>query len=105
MDGLSMWIVQWIAYKNFENLLRNINIRLYSIPVFQDNRGRGILGWVDFDLGCSAHCLVLIGLMGSWQKWLSSWARWWVIKIIDQRQPNPTIRADASPCNHVYSKC
>ena len=34
------------------------------------------LGWVDFDFGCSTLCLVLLGLMGSWQNWLSSWARW-----------------------------
>ena len=35
------------------------------------------LGWVDFDfdLGCSTLSLVLPGLMGIWQKWLSSWAR------------------------------
>ena len=29
------------------------------------------MGWVDFDFGC----LILLGLMGKWQKWLSSWAR------------------------------
>ena len=33
-------------------------------------------GWVDFDFGCSTLCLVLPGLMGNWQNWLSSWARW-----------------------------
>ena len=30
------------------------------------------LGWVDFDLVCSPLCLALPGLMGNWQKWLSS---------------------------------
>ena len=30
------------------------------------------LGWVDFDFGCSTLCLVLPGLMGNWQNWLSS---------------------------------
>ena len=32
------------------------------------------LGWVDFDFGCSTLCLVLPGLIGNWQNWLSSWA-------------------------------
>ena len=45
------------------------------------------LGWVDFDFGCSTFCLVLLRLMGSWQKWLSRWASWW--NITDQSQPNP----------------
>ena len=45
------------------------------------------LGCVDFDFGCSTFCLVLPGLMGLWQKWLSSWARWW--NISNQSQPNP----------------
>ena len=45
------------------------------------------LGWVDFDLGCSTLCLVLPGLMGNWQSWLSSWARWG--NIPNQSQPNP----------------
>ena len=54
------------------------------------------LGWVDFDFGCSTLCLVLLGLMGNWQKWLSSWARCW--NIIDQSHPNQTIPADGPPC-------
>ena len=29
-----------------------------------------LLGWIDFDFGYSTFCLVLLGLMGSWQKWL-----------------------------------
>ena len=45
------------------------------------------LGWVKYDFGCSILCLVQPGLMGNWQNWLSSWARWW--NIIDQSQPNP----------------
>ena len=32
------------------------------------------LGWVDFESGCSTLCLVLPGLIGNWQNWLSSWA-------------------------------
>ena len=32
----------------------------------------GYLGWVDFDIGCSTICLILLGVMGSWQNWLSS---------------------------------
>ena len=45
------------------------------------------LGWVDFDFGYSTLCLVLPRLMGNWQKWLSSRARWW--NIPNQSQPNP----------------
>ena len=30
------------------------------------------LGLVDLDLCCSTLCLVLSGLMGNWQTWLSS---------------------------------
>ena len=33
------------------------------------------LGWVDFYFVCSTFSLVLLGLMGNWQKWLSSWAK------------------------------
>ena len=33
------------------------------------------LGWVDFDFGYYMVCLILLGLMGKWQNWLSSWAR------------------------------
>ena len=33
------------------------------------------LSWVDLDVGCSILCLVMPGLMGNWQNWLSSWAR------------------------------
>ena len=31
--------------------------------------------WVDFDFGYSTVSLILLGLMGSWQNWLSSWSR------------------------------
>ena len=41
--------------------------------------------------------LVLLGLMGNWQNWLSKWAGWW--NISDQSQPNHTIRADGPPCS------
>ena len=40
--------------------------------------------------------------MGSWQKWLSNWARWW--NIIDQSQPNPTIRGDGLPCTRSKAR-
>ena len=33
----------------------------------------GQLGWVDFDLGRSTICLVLLWRMGSWQNLLSKW--------------------------------
>ena len=58
------------------------------------------LGCVDFDLGCSTLCLVLPGLMGNWQKWLSSWARWW--NIPNQSQPNRGLPRDVSPFTLDY---
>ena len=41
----------------------------------------GDMGWVDFDLGNSTVCLVLLGQMEIWQNWLGSWARRWNIKF------------------------
>ena len=77
-----------------------LNIRLWSPyppctgwSIWSDN-------WVDFDLGRSTICLLLLGLMGSWQNWLRSWAKWW--NFIDQSQPNPTIRADGPPCSAYW---
>ena len=35
--------------------------------------------------------------IGRGQNWLSSWARWW--NILDQSQPDPTIRTDGPPCS------
>ena len=35
------------------------------------------LVFVDLDFDCSTVCRTLLGLMGMWQKWLGSWARWW----------------------------
>ena len=34
------------------------------------------LGWVDLDFDCYTVCPILLRLVGIWQKWLSSWARW-----------------------------
>ena len=51
------------------------------------------LGWVDFDFYLFHP---LPGLMGNWQNWLSSWARWW--KIPNQSQLNPGSPGDVSPC-------
>ena len=53
------------------------------------------LGWVDFHFGCSTLCLVLPGLMGNWQIWLSIRARWW--NLPNQSQPNPGSPGDVSP--------
>ena len=53
-------------------------------------------GWTDFDFSRSTLCLVLLGLTGNWQNWLSRWAR--RRNIIDQSQPNPPIQLDAPPC-------
>ena len=47
------------------------------------------LGWVYFDLCCSALCLVLPWLMGNWQKWLSRLAS--SGNIPNQSQPNPVV--------------
>ena len=45
------------------------------------------LGWVDFDFGSSNFCLVLLGLMGSWQNWLCGWARWGKLPNLSQLNP------------------
>ena len=42
---------------------------------------RTYLGWVDYDFGHSAVCLVLLGPLGIWQNRLVNRARWWNIKI------------------------
>ena len=41
------------------------------------------LGWVDLDFECSTACLILLGLVGVWQKLMGSWTRWWntLIKV------------------------
>ena len=44
------------------------------------------MGFVDLNFDCSSICLTLLGLMGIWQKWLVSWARWWNTEI----KVNPT---------------
>ena len=54
------------------------------------------LGWVDLDFDSSTVCSILHGLVGIWQKRLSSWARWW--NIPNQSQPNPGSPGDGSPC-------
>ena len=57
--------------------------------------GWGIMSrtWVGLTFGYSTVCLILLGLMGKWQNWLSSWARW-----VEQIKVNPGPRPDASPC-------
>ena len=57
------------------------------------------MGWVGLDFGCSTLCLVLPGLMGYWQNWLSSWAR--CLNIPNQSQPNPDLPGDVSPCSSL----
>ena len=39
------------------------------------------LGFVDLDFECSTVRPILLGLMGIWQKGLSSWTRWWNTQI------------------------
>ena len=39
------------------------------------------MGWVDWNFECSTVYPILPGLMGIWQKWRGSWARWWNIRI------------------------
>ena len=60
------------------------------------------LGWVDFDLSCSTLCLVLLGLMGNWQKWLSRLARWW--NIPHQIQPNPVANLTLPSVQYYVTK-
>ena len=62
----------------------------------QGNPSPGNLGWVDFDFSCSTLCLVLLGLTGNWQNWLSSLARWW--NIPNQSQHNRGSPGHGSPC-------
>ena len=69
-----------------------------QIQIFRVTHLLANLGWVDLDFGCSALCLVLPGLMGNWQNWLSSWARWW--NIPNQSQPIPVSPGDLSPCRY-----
>ena len=45
------------------------------------------LSWVDLDFGSSTFCLVLLGLVGSWQNWLCDWARWWNMPNLSQLNP------------------
>ena len=54
------------------------------------------MGWWEFD--CSTVYLILLGLVGIWQKWLSIWARWW--NIPNKSQPNPGWPGDVSPCTY-----
>ena len=65
-------------------------------PIYRETHLLANLGWVDFDVGCSTLCLVLPGLMGNCQNWLSSWARWW--NIPNQSQLNPGSTGDGSLC-------
>ena len=58
------------------------------------------LGWLYFF--CSTFCLVLPGMMGNWQKYLSRWARWG--NISNQSQPNPGSPGDSPPCSALRKK-
>ena len=59
--------------------------------------GRG-LGLVDFDLGHSATCPVVLGQMGLWLNRLCSCATWWIIYIkvnltqVHDTQPHPVLK-------------
>ena len=59
------------------------------------------LGWVNFDFGSSTFCLVLLGLMGSWQNWLCGWARWWSIPNLSQLHP---VRQENGPLCTIDTK-
>ena len=69
----------------------NIPIKTYRVTHLLAN-----LGLVDFDFGCSTLCL-----MGNWQNWLSTWARWW--NIPNQSQPNPGSPGDGPPCISTWT--
>ena len=52
------------------------------------------LGWIDLDFECSTVGPILPGIMGIWQKWLGSWARWWNIKVltrVHEQMGHPTL--------------
>ena len=63
-----------------------------------------VLGWVDLYLGCSTVCPIRLGLMGIWQNWLCSWARWWNIQI-KSTQPRSTIRLDTLYNGRLLRPC
>ena len=67
---------------------------MYSLIKYREVHLLANLGWVDFDFGCSTLCLVLPGLMGYWQNWLSSWEEGGTSQI----KVNPTeVRQEMNP--------
>ena len=64
---------------------------------------RRLGNWVDLDLGCSTVCPIWLGQMGIWQNWLCGWARLWNIPNLSQPDPSP--RADGSPCTGGCWRC
>ena len=69
------------AYSSDKKQLRVFDKSYREVHLLAD------LGWVDFDCGCSTFCLVLLGLMGSWQNWPCGSARWWNIPNLSQLNP------------------
>ena len=43
-----------------------------ALAKYREDHLLGLLGLVDFDFGCFTLCMVLLGLMGNWQHWLSN---------------------------------
>ena len=75
------------------NVYGNYSSQYMSYRVFHQLAD---LGWVAFDLGCSAICPILFGQMGLRQKRLSIWPRWWSIPNLSHSNPSPL--ADRTPC-------
>ena len=67
-------------------LLIRISLTSPSALLLQGVPSARGLGWVDLDFEYSTVCPILPGLMGIWQKWQGSWARWWNTQI----KVNPT---------------
>ena len=66
-------------------------------PAIQGVPSKLRLCYVDLDFECSTVCLTLLGLMGIWQKWLGSWARWWNTEI--KVNPTQVSAHQGTPCS------
>ena len=64
--------------KFFDNFSQCLLIEWYAY-LYTGTHLLANLSWIVFDFGCSTLSLVLPGLMGNWQNWLNSRARWWSI--------------------------
>ena len=59
------------------------------------------LCWVDFVLGWTAVCQILLGQVRIRQYWHTSRAKWWNSQ--DNCQTNPSMRQDVNPCSLFWN--